>query len=113
MLEQELLIHQPSRLRIMAALAALPRGTDIDFVSLKELAKLTDGNLSSHLSILEQAGYISIEKSFEGKKPKTCLSITAKGRKAFGSYVEELERVIPEEILKWFKLNVPVIVLEF
>ena len=98
MLEQELLIHQPSRLRVMAALAALPRGTDIDFVSLKELAKLTDGNLSSHLSILEQAGYISIEKSFEGKKPKTCLSITAKWRKAFGSYVEELERVIRGDI---------------
>ena len=98
MLEQELLIHQPSRLRIMAALAALSRGEDIDFVSLKELAKLTDGNLSSHLSTLEQAGYISIDKSFEGKKPKTCLSITSKGRKAFGSYVEELERIIRGDI---------------
>ena len=98
MLEQELLIHQPSRLRIMAALAALSRGENIDFVSLKELVKLTDGNLSSHLSTLEQAGYISIDKSFEGKKPKTCVSITAKGRKAFGSYVDELERIIRGDI---------------
>ena len=94
MLESELLIHQPSRLRIMAALVALPNGEGMDFVSLKELAKLTDGNLSSHLSTLEQAGYISIDKSFEGKKPKTFIAITSKGRDAFSSYIEELEKIL-------------------
>lgn len=94
MLESELLIHQPSRLRIMAALVALPNGEGMDFVSLKELAKLTDGNLSSHLSTLEQACYISIEKSFEGKKPKTFIAITSKGRDAFSSYLEELEKIL-------------------
>jgi DNA-binding MarR family transcriptional regulator len=94
MLESELLIHQPSRLRIMAALVALPAGERTDFVGLKDVAKLTDGNLSSHLSTLEQAGYISINKSFEGKKPKTFISITSKGRDAFSSYVEELENIL-------------------
>jgi DNA-binding MarR family transcriptional regulator len=90
MLESELLIHQSSRLRIMA----LPAGERTDFVGLKDVAKLTDGNLSSHLSTLEQAGYISINKSFEGKKPKTFISITSKGRDAFSSYVEELENIL-------------------
>ena len=94
MLESELLIHQPSRLRIMAALIALPDGEEMDFVSLKGLCKLTDGNLSSHLTMLEQAGYVSIEKGFEGKKPKTRVRVTLNGREAFSRYVAELERII-------------------
>lgn len=94
MLESELLIHQPSRLRIMAALVALPSVESMDFVSLKELVKLTDGNLSSHLSTLEQAGYVSIDKGFEGKKPKTRIWVTSKGREAFSKYVEELEQIL-------------------
>ena len=94
MLEAELIIHQPSRLRIIAALIALPSRESLDFVSLKELVKLTDGNLSTHLSVLEQAGYISIDKSFEGKKPKTRVWVTSKGREAFSKYVEELEKII-------------------
>lgn len=94
MLGSELLIHQPSRLRIMAALVALPSGECMDFVLLKELAKFTDGNLSSHLSILEQTSYVSIDKSFEGKKPKTRIIVTSKGREAFSRYVEGLERIL-------------------
>jgi len=96
MLESELLIHQPSRLHIMAALVALPSGECLDFVLLKKLAKFTDGNLSSHLSILEQTGYVSIDKSFEGKKPKTRIMVTSKGREAFSRYVEELERILKD-----------------
>ncbi len=94
MLELELLIHQPSRLHIMAALAALSVSEAIDFVNLKQLINLTDGNLSSHLSALEQAGYVSINKGFEGKKPKTRILITSKGREAFSTYVAELEIII-------------------
>lgn len=94
MLESELLIHQPSRLRIMAALVALPSGEGMDFVSLKELVNFTDGNLSSHLSTLEQVGYVSIDKCFEGKKPKTRLWVTSKGREAFSRYIEELEQIL-------------------
>jgi DNA-binding PadR family transcriptional regulator len=66
----------------------------MDFVSLKELAKFTDGNLSSHLSVLEQAGYVSVDKTFEGKKPKTHVWITSKGREAFSRYVEKLEEIL-------------------
>jgi len=78
----------------MAALVALPARDRMDFVSLKDSAKLTDGNLSSHLSTLEQAGYISIDKSFEGKKPITFISITSKGRNAFSNYIKELEKFL-------------------
>jgi len=92
--ELELLIHQPSRLRIMAALVALPGGEDIDFVSLKGLSKLTDGNLSSHLSTLEKAGYVSLDRTFEEKKTKTRIWVNSKGRKAFSQYVKELEQLL-------------------
>jgi DNA-binding MarR family transcriptional regulator len=78
----------------MAAFVALPVGEGIDFVSLKRLTGLTDGNLSSHLSMLEQVRYVSIDKCFEGKKPKTRIWVTSKGREAFSRYVEELERIL-------------------
>ena len=94
MIELELVIHQPSRLRIMAALAALPAGKVMDFVSLKEVAGLTDGNLSSHLSVLEQAGYVSIDKGYEGKKPRTLIQLTTMGNEAFSRYIDELENII-------------------
>lgn len=98
MTEPNLLIHQPARLRMMAALVALPAGRSLDFVGLKELLKLTDGNLSSHLSTLEQAGYVSIDKAFEGKRAKTRVWVTSSGRRAFAQYVEELERVLRGEL---------------
>ena len=94
MFESELLIHQPSRLCIMSAFVALPGGEKMDFVSLKGVTGLTDGNLSSQLSTLEQAGYVSIDKGFKGKKPKTRIQITTKGREAFSRYVAELERIL-------------------
>lgn len=94
MYEPEIIIHQPSRLRIMAALVALPVGESLEFTGLKDLVKLTDGNLSTHLSVLEQAGYIAIDKSFEGKKPKTRVRVTSRGRDAFSKYVEELEKIL-------------------
>ena len=71
-----------------------PSGEGIFFVSLKELLKFTDGNLSSHLSVLEQTGYVSVDKSFDGKKPKTRIRVTEKGREAFLRYIEELEVIL-------------------
>jgi len=97
-METELLIHQPSRLRIMAALVALPAGEGMDFISLRDLLKLTDGNLSTHLSTLEQAGYISVDKIFHQKKPRTSACVTSRGREAFSRYVEQLEKIIKGEI---------------
>jgi DNA-binding transcriptional ArsR family regulator len=87
-------IHQPVRTRIMAALKGLPAGEKIEFVPLLALVKATEGNLGSHLSTLEQAGYVAVEKIFEGKKPKTRVALTRTGRKAFDAYVGYLKDLI-------------------
>jgi DNA-binding transcriptional ArsR family regulator len=87
-------IHQSTRLKIMATLNALRGTSGIDFVELKQLSKATDGNLGSHLSTLEQAGYIHIEKDFVGKKPRTRVSITRDGRRAFELHVLYLRDIL-------------------
>jgi len=88
------IIHQQLRLKIMATLNSLPSRDAIDFPRLKATVEATDGNLGAHLSTLEQAGYISIEKDFEGKKPRTRVAITRTGRKAFVQHVEYLRGII-------------------
>lgn len=87
-------IHQSTRLKIMATLNALRNNTSIDFVELKQLSKATDGNLGSHLATLEKAGYISIDKDFVGKKPRTRVSITREGRRAFEQHVSYLRDIL-------------------
>lgn len=89
-------IHQSTRLKIMATLNALRGTTSIDFVELKQLANATDGNLGSHLATLEKAGYISIDKEFVGKKPRTRVSITRDGRKAFEQHVVYLKDILEQ-----------------
>jgi DNA-binding transcriptional ArsR family regulator len=69
-------IHQPARLGILTAASEAKR---IDFVSLRDLLDLTDGNLSRHLSTLEEAGYISIEKTFDGRKRRTWSAPPGRG----------------------------------
>ena len=88
------IIHQQLRLKIMATLHALPARDAIEFPRLKATVEATDGNLGAHLSTLEQAGYVSIEKDFEGKKPRTRVAITRAGRKAFVQHVEYLRAII-------------------
>lgn len=88
------LIHQKTRLAIMAHLAA--RG-EADFLSLKKTLGLTDGNISVHTGMLEGKGYIATERSFVGKKTRTTYRITDEGRKAFEEYVAELEKVLRGE----------------
>jgi len=65
-----------------------------DFVFLRNQTGLTDGNLSSHLSRLESAGYVDIEKKFKGKKPQTLLKLSQKGREAFDFYRKQMEQVL-------------------
>ena len=84
-------IHQPARLGILTAAAETKR---IDFVSLRDLLDLTDGNLSRHLSTLEDAGYITIEKTFDGRKPRTWVSATKAGRKALKEEIAALREII-------------------
>lgn len=87
------LIHQPLRLKIMAALAA-EKGQPLDFPRLKAITQATDGNLGSHLATLEKAGYVAIEKDFVGKRPRTQARLAPEGRKAFRAHVEYLRGVV-------------------
>ena len=85
------IIHAPTRLAILSILITVENA---NFTFLKESTGTTDGNLSTHLTKLEESGYISIEKKFIGKKPQTTCSITLKGRKAFEIYLEQLEQIV-------------------
>ena len=88
------IIHQQTRLRIMAALNVLPAGERIEFTRLKAIIQATDGNLGAHLATLENAGFIGIEKDFVGKKPRTRIAMTAAGRGAFARHVAYLRDVL-------------------
>ena len=85
------LIHEPARLLIMSLLYVVESS---DFQFLKTQTKLTDGNLSSHLSKLEDARYVLVEKKYKGKKPMTKLSLTDEGREAFMRYKEEMDKIL-------------------
>lgn len=84
-------IHEPVRLRAMLALA---KYKELSFKELLELVSTTEGNLSRHLSKLEEAGHVEIKKFFEGKKPKTVIKITEVGRRALEEYIQELESIL-------------------
>lgn len=88
------IVHQSTRLRILSTLNTLARDERIDFTRLKAILKATDGNLGAHLTTLENAGYIAVEKDFVGKKPRTRISMTPAGRKAFTRHVAYLREVI-------------------
>jgi DNA-binding MarR family transcriptional regulator len=90
-------IHQPVRLKIVAALRPLPETAYLEFVRLKDLVGATDGNLGAHVTTLEQAGYVEVEKDFAGKKPRTRVRLSRKGRRAFEDYVAYLRDIIGGE----------------
>ena len=94
MIELNETIHQPVRLRIMAALVTLGEGDEVDFGTLRDLLEVTDGNLGAHLRKLEEAGYINVNKTFVERKPRTYVSISAEGRRVFQAHVAALEAII-------------------
>ena len=94
MAELDDIIHQPLRLRIMAALNALPAATGLEFSTLKKLTGATDGNLGAHIETLSKAGYVAVEKAFVGRKPQTKVTATAAGRAAFARHVASLQEII-------------------
>jgi DNA-binding transcriptional ArsR family regulator len=79
-------IHAQARLRVVAALSTLPDGDRIAFPRLKEILRMTAGNLSVHLRKLEDAGYLDITKTFRGRTPVTLVSLSRRGRLAFDDY---------------------------
>ena len=85
------LIHEPSRLMIMAQLYVVQSA---DFLFLQRQMQMTPGNLSAHLSKLEDAGYIEITKEFIDRKPHTALTLTKKGRNAFKEYREKVRQFV-------------------
>ena len=88
------IIHQPVRLKIMAALKALPENEQLEFVRLKTIVGATEGNLGAHITTLEEAGYVEVEKDFAGKKPRTRVRLSKAGRRAFEDYVVYLREII-------------------
>ncbi len=87
------LLHQPIRSKLISLLIS---NGELPFKALKEYLKVTDGNLSSHLRKLEIAGYVEIEKSYDGKRPKTVIRVKESGEKAFDNYIESLKKFIEE-----------------
>jgi DNA-binding MarR family transcriptional regulator len=94
MAELNEVIHQTVRLRIVSALAALDADARVDFTYVKNLLKLSDGNLGAHLLKLEEAGYLTQEKVFVDRKPRTYLHLTPTGRTAFQEHVAALKAIL-------------------
>jgi DNA-binding MarR family transcriptional regulator len=86
-------VHEPARLAILAVLWAVESA---DFLYLLHAIELTRGNLSSHLSKLEDSGYVEIEKTFEGKMPRTLCRLTDSGQEAFENYREQMKNFLGE-----------------
>jgi DNA-binding MarR family transcriptional regulator len=83
------LVHEPARLAVMALLYVVESA---DFTFLMNQTGLTWGNLSTHMSKLEEAGYLEVEKSFKGRRPNTTLRLTPLGRKAFQGYARKMKQ---------------------
>lgn len=89
-------IHERARLGVLTSLIAHPKG--LVFNDLKHLCGLTDGNLSSHIGALRDAGLVEVEKSFENNRPKTLCRITPGGRQRYLDYLIVLERVVRDAL---------------
>ncbi len=88
-------IHEPGRMIIVALLAAV---VECDFLYLLRETELNKGNLSSHLSKLEEAGYVEIKKTYLGKVPQTLVRLTRQGREAFEEYRKSLNMALVEQL---------------
>lgn len=86
-------IHAPARLMVLSYLYVVD---SVDFIFLRRMTGLTWGNLSTHLSKLEEAGYVAIEKGYKGKKPHTMIRLTDQGRVAFREYKKSLQQVLDD-----------------
>jgi DNA-binding MarR family transcriptional regulator len=92
-LQLDRVIHEKGRLAIMSMLAASP---ELSFTEMRDTLKMTDGNLTTHIRTLQEAGYISVTKSFRDNRPLTTCALTAAGKKAFTSYINLLESIIQQ-----------------
>ncbi len=91
--EIDRLVHEPSRLMLLALLYVIDSA---DFTFLMNQTGMTWGNLSTHMTKLEEAGYIEVEKSFKGRRPNTMLRLTPDGRAAFQNYRKQMKQVLDD-----------------
>ncbi len=87
-------IHEKARLGLLTSLVAKPQG--LAFPDLRRMCALTDGNLSRHLQVLEEAGLVTVEKGYDGRRPCTTCRVTPEGRRRFLEYLAVLERVLKD-----------------
>lgn len=92
-LQLDRVIHERGRLAIMSMLAASP---ELSFTELRDTLEMTDGNLTTHMRSLQEAGYVSIAKSYRNRRSLTTVSLTAAGRRAFANYVSLLEQIVKQ-----------------
>jgi DNA-binding MarR family transcriptional regulator len=92
-LQLDRVIHEKGRLAIMSLLAASP---ELAFTELRDTLEMTDGNVTTHIRTLQEAGYIAVAKSYQNKRPLTTCSMTAAGRKAFADYITLLEQIVQQ-----------------
>ncbi len=92
-LQLDRVIHERGRLAIMSMLAA---SAELSFTELRDTLEMTDGNLTTHVRTLQEAGYVSIAKSYRNRRPLTTVSLTPVGREAFAAYVALLERIVEQ-----------------
>ena len=86
-------IHEKGRMAIMSLLAATP---ELSFTELRDTLNMTDGNITTHIKTLQQAGYVGVTKSVQNNRPLTTCSLTAAGRTAFKDYVNLLEQIVQQ-----------------
>jgi DNA-binding MarR family transcriptional regulator len=96
-LQLDRIIHEKGRFGLMSMLAASP---ELSFTEMRDTLKMTDGNLTTHLRTLQEAGYISVTKSFQNHRPLTTCSLTAAGKRAFTNYINLLEEIIQQSRIK-------------
>ena len=90
-LQLDRVIHEKGRLAIMSMLAASP---ELSFTELRDALSMTDGNLTTHIRTLQEAGYVTVAKSYQNKRPLTTVSLNTAGSKASAEYVDLLEKIV-------------------
>lgn len=84
-------IHEKGRLAIMSLLAA---SAELSFTEMRDVLDMTDGNITTHIRTLQEAGYVAVTKSFQNNRPLTTCSMTQAGRRAFAGYIDLLEQIV-------------------
>ncbi len=92
-LQLDRVIHEKGRLAIVSMLAASP---ELSFTELRDSLAMTDGNLTTHIRTLQEAGYLSVTKSFQNNRPLTTCALTPAGKKAFTRYINLLEQIVQQ-----------------